>query len=923
MKNFFFELKILLLFALVLQISSKNDYEIKNINYSPNKDSLNANLEYTANNFNISDYKINQIRNDNISPIKSLNISISIECDEIFHLKITDKYQERWEVPFTVDEKYKKNLSTCNKNKKNSEENILKNFGFNLLNQNSTNKFEFDLVDNNKTYFHFVDNNFLFTEYLLIFETFLTSSNIYGLGERAHKFKLSDGIYTMWPNDTSNILDEENGGFNLYGTHPFALHRTSSNLFVGIFFNNINAQDFVITSNKTSGKINEENNSVSLEQRTIGGIIDMYLFTGKTPEEVIRKYHKIIGYPVLTPIWSLGWQQCKFGIRNDTYLRSVVDRYEENKLPFDVLWADIDYMEDYRDFTISKGRYNNLPKLVNDIHARDKYFVPIIDIGIPLNTTDKFYNLGNEMNVFIQSNYTKQSLRNVVWPGLCVFPDFFHPNTTKFWNQGLKELNSMLDFDGLWHDMNEPSTDWIESFGKGEVNSTLNPLNNEYENIPYIPGNGNIDLNSRQISINAYNFHNSDNEKLMRIYNTKALNSLMQSKITNEYLKQVNKRPFILSRSSVPGLGRYAIHWLGDNYSTFESMRLSLSGIFNFQMFGFAMMGADICGFNENAYDELCARWHVLGAFYTFSRNHSNRDTIMQEPFTIGKITLNATRKALMIRYSLIRYLYSKLFLASLNGGTVFKPVFFEFPEDGNLFEDNKIENNFMFGDSFIMTPVYKTDENDFEGYLPNANWNEFPTGKNLRNFEQGKNEGKNFTFSGKFMDVNLFMRGGKIVPRQETENPQVFTTNQLRNLPTELIINPNEENKAFGDLIFDDGYKKDVIENMDYLHIKLSFYFDLLIFNNKNNLISERTYEFLDIFVKKIVLFRNNYLQNVKYLRVSLRNGEYENIYLTEGNDNMIEFDFTGKNLKFNEIKNALIIHNGNIENEKLQFLQ
>ena len=139
----------------------------------------------------------------------------------------------------------------------------------------------------------------------------------------------------------------------------------------------------MITTNKN------KNDKVSLEQRTIGGIIDMYLFTGKTPEEVIKKYHKIIGQPVLTPFWSLGFQQSKFGIRNDTYLRTIVDKYEENKLPFDVLWADIDYMEDYRDFSISKSRYNNLPKLVDELHGRNKYFVPIIDMGIPLN---KFWN---------------------------------------------------------------------------------------------------------------------------------------------------------------------------------------------------------------------------------------------------------------------------------------------------------------------------------------------------------------------------------------------------------------------------------------------------------------------------------------------------------------------------------------------------
>jgi len=38
-----------------------------------------------------------------------------------------------------------------------------------------------------------------------------------------------------------------------------------------------------------------------------GGIGDMYFFTGDTPNELTQNYHKIIGLPVLTPQWALGW----------------------------------------------------------------------------------------------------------------------------------------------------------------------------------------------------------------------------------------------------------------------------------------------------------------------------------------------------------------------------------------------------------------------------------------------------------------------------------------------------------------------------------------------------------------------------------------------------------------------------------------
>lgn len=62
-------------------------------------------------------------------------------------------------------------------------------------------------------------------------------------------------------------------------------------------------------------------------------------------------------------------------------------------------------------------------------------------------------------------------------------------------------------------------------------------------------------------------------------------------------------------------------------------MGLSVSGIMLMNMFGIPMVGADICGFIGNTNPELCARWHIVGAFYPFSRNHNAIDAIDQEPY--------------------------------------------------------------------------------------------------------------------------------------------------------------------------------------------------------------------------------------------------------------------------------------------------
>jgi alpha-glucosidase (family GH31 glycosyl hydrolase) len=56
-------------------------------------------------------------------------------------------------------------------------------------------------------------------------------------------------------------------------------------------------------------------------------------------------------------------------------------------------------------------------------------------------------------------------------------------------------------------------------------------------------------------------------------------------------------------RSTFPGAGRYAAHWTGDNAGNWADMYHSIAGVLNSNMWGIAMAGADICGFNDEASD--------------------------------------------------------------------------------------------------------------------------------------------------------------------------------------------------------------------------------------------------------------------------------------------------------------------------------
>ena len=74
-----------------------------------------------------------------------------------------------------------------------------------------------------------------------------------------------------------------------------------------------------------------------------GGLGDLYIILGDTPDVVSKVYQEMVGFSVLTPQWALGWHQSKWGWNSTDKLAQAVDNYNAHNLPLDAIWSDVDY----------------------------------------------------------------------------------------------------------------------------------------------------------------------------------------------------------------------------------------------------------------------------------------------------------------------------------------------------------------------------------------------------------------------------------------------------------------------------------------------------------------------------------------------------------------------------------------------------
>jgi len=224
-------------------------------------------------------------------------------------------------------------------------------------------------------------------------------------------------------------------------------------------------------------------------------------------------------------------------------------------------------------------------------------------------------------------------------------------------------------------------------------------------------------------------------------------------------------------------------------------MKESVSGIVQMNLFGFPLVGADICGFNGETTEQLCTRWMQLGTFYPFSRNHNAHDKRSQEPWAFSQQHLDISRNFIENRYYLLPYYYTLLQAAHVNGETIARGLFFEFPQDVSVYG---IDTQFLVGPALLVSPVFEYAQTYVTAYLPassNDLWYDYWNGTQYVG-------GKSYHFHAPIETIPVHIRGGYIIPAQEP----AMTTYQARSNPFALLVALDKTGGAIGNIYLDDG---------------------------------------------------------------------------------------------------------------------
>ena len=466
-----------------------------------------------------------------------------------------------------------------------------------------------------------------------------------------------------------------------------------------------------------------------------GQQIDYYFIYGNNMDEVISGYRTLTGKAPIVPRWALGFWQSRERYKTQDEILSTVEEFRKRKIPIDNIVLDWSYWKEAewgsQDF--DETRFPSPASMIDLLHK--KYNAQIM-----ISVWPKFYEGISAYHEFDKKGWLyKKNIadrqRDWIAKGyVSTFYDAFNENARKgFWDLISQKIYSK-GIDAWWMDASEP-----------DILSNVDPEKRKQQMSPTA-------LGSAAEYLNAYPLQNAKG-----IYE-------------GQRSSDPDKRVFLLTRSGFAGSQRYAAAiWSGDIGSTWIDMKNQIAAGANFSMSGLPYWTMDIGGFvvpekfekpdtdGLEEWRELNTRWYQFGAFVPLFRSHGQFP--YREIFNIAPDDHPAYKSFLYynkLRYRLLPYIYSLAGAAYHDNYTIMRGLAMDFAKDTAVLN---IGDQYMFGSSLLINPVYEYKQRNRELYLPAcAGWYDLYSGRWFAG-------GQKIVADAPYERMPVFVKAGSIIP--------------------------------------------------------------------------------------------------------------------------------------------------------------
>ena len=492
-----------------------------------------------------------------------------------------------------------------------------------------------------------------------------------GTGERFRKMDLSGQTFQLKNQDGQGVNNRR-----CYKNIPFYL---SSRMY-GCFYHTSDYCKLSLADHSTR----------SVQFLNDHATLDVFLIGGKTPEEILRSYRMLTGFPSMPPLWSFGIWMSRMTYFSADEVNDICDRLRREHYPCDVIHLDTGW---FRTDWLCEWKFN--PERFPDPKA---FVERLKNNGFKVSLWQLPY-VAQGAEQLEEAKANRYISQPTVVDGLAV--DESTGGSSNF---------SALDYAGTIDFTYPKATEWYK-------NQLLKPLLEMGVKCIKTDFGENIHMD--------HQYHAATPERLNNIY------ALLYQRAAYEVTKEVTGDGIVWARSAWAGCQRYPLHWGGDSESSWAGLAGSLKGGLHFGLSGFAFWSHDVPGFhstpdfmNSPIDENVYVRWTQFGVFTSHMRYHG---TCKREPWHYPQIA-PIVKKWWKLRYRLMPYIVEQGEQCCKSGFPMVRALLMHHPHDRQVWH---IDDEYYFGSEFLVCPVINgTNKRDI--YLPEGLWVNFFTGERL-----------------------------------------------------------------------------------------------------------------------------------------------------------------------------------------------